>query len=156
MKWIVCLLAGVLAFSVTGCAAGTQSQSTAATQSPSAQVADAEIVDPQGNVVLYVSNQSIALDRVDVVVEVDGKPVVDQSFDVGDQHDWKQFGLRLSPGRHELVARSAKGEATLRMPFTVKGDHWVAVSYWYNTKTQGTPTPKQFQFTIQDTPIGFL
>lgn len=158
MKWIACLLAAVFAFSVAGCAGGTQTKTTPATAgspSASAQPAQQNILDPHGNVVLYVTNQSIALPRVDIAIEVDGQPVLDQNFNVGWQHNFEKFVLRLAPGRHVLTARSIKGKASLRKSFSVTGKHWVVVSYWYYTKAQGTPLPRQLNFRIQDQPMMF-
>ena len=113
------------------------------------------LLDPHGNFVLYVSNQSFELPTVDVLVEVDGKRVVDQDFEVGNQHDWKRFVLELSPGRHTLVAKSSRGDALLQRSFVVSGKRWAALDYWYSSGANGTPEPKHFTFIIRKKPIGF-
>ena len=143
---------------MAGCASGTETKTTPAppgSPSASAQPAQQSILDSHGNVVLYVTNQSIALPRVDIAIEIDGQPVLDQYFSVGFQHNFKRFILRLAPGRHVLTARSVKGKASLKKAFVVTGKHWVAVSYWYYTKAQGTPMPRQLNFRIQDQPMRF-
>ena len=157
MRWIACLLAAASALSVAACASGTETATTPTpreSRSASAQPTHG-IQDPHGNVVLYVTNQSLALERVDIAIEVDGQPVLDQYFNVGSQHDFKKFVLRLAPGRHVLTARSIKGKASLKKSFSVTGKHWVAVSYWYYTQAQGTPMGQQLDFRIQDEPMLF-
>jgi len=157
MRWIACLLAAASALSVAGCASGTETATTPTpreSRSASAQPTHG-IQDPHGNVVLYVTNQSLALERVDIAIEVDGQPVLDQYFNVGSQHNFKQFILRLASGRHVLTAQSIKGKASLKKSFFVTGKRWVAVDYWYYTKEHGTPLPRQFDFRIQDQPMAF-
>jgi hypothetical protein len=115
------------------------------------------LLDPQGNVVLYVSNQSFAIDPVDIEVAIDGQVVVAEEFPVRDQHHNVPFRLRLAPGRHRFSATSRKGEATLTGAFVVDGKHWGALCYWYYPDTtRGTaPTPRKFSFVMRDEPIVF-
>ena len=112
-------------------------------------------LDPHGNFVLYVSNQSFARPKVDVVVEVDGQRVISEDFAVGDQHNWKRFVLRLSPGRHTLVARSTQGDATLRRSFVMSGKRWAVLDYWYDDGAGGAVEPQRFTFTVRTKPIAF-
>ena len=115
-----------------------------------------DLLDPDGNVVLYVSNQSFAIDSVDIIVEIDGDEVISEDFEVADQHNWKQFILRLAPGRHTLKARSSRGDAALEKTLVVTDEHWAVLNYWYSTEEYGhPPEPKQFEFLIQDKPIVF-
>jgi hypothetical protein len=104
---------------------------------------------------MYVTNQSIAQGRVDIAIDVDGRPVVDRQFAAGSGHNFKQYVLRLASGRHVLTAHSLTGKASLRRAFFVNGKQWLVVSYWYSTKAQGTPEPRQFDFRIQDHPMFF-
>ena len=105
-----------------------------------------------GNFVLYVSNQSFALPRVDITIHIDDKEAVSSDFDVGNQHNWVQHTFQLDPGKHKLVAASREGSALLEQGFEVKDKHWAVVDYWYS-KQDGK---KQFSFVIQDQPIGFM
>lgn len=114
---------------------------------------DPSTLDPKGNVVLFVTNQSIALSPVDIAIDVDGREVVDKLFRVGSQHTFERFVLRLSPGRHVLTARSLKGKASVRRLFLVAGRRWIAVAYWYYTKQQGSPLPRQLNVRISDRPM---
>ena len=46
------------------------------------------------NLTLYISNQSFAIDPVDIKVNIDGKPAVRGDFEVGSQHSWHEFRFR--------------------------------------------------------------
>ena len=90
----------------------------------------------RADLLLYVSNQSFDDERVRLTVVVDGLTVVDGDFEVADQHNWVRFPLRLSPGRHEITARS-DSEAVLEQSFRVPGDarRYAVIDYW--TETEG-------------------
>ena len=107
------------------------------------------------NFVLYVSNQSFAVNPVDITVKIDGETIVSQDFDVGIQHTWVPFNLSLPSGKHTIQVKSKKGKASLKKTFEVKGMHWAVVGYWYYPKTHYMPTPKSFSFTLYDQPILF-
>jgi hypothetical protein len=83
-----------------------------------------------------------------IAIQVDGRPVLEREFSVGSQHNFARFVLRLSPGRHVLTAQSVKGKARLKRSFAVTGKRWILVSYWYYTKQQGTPMPRQLDVRI--------
>lgn len=112
--------------------------------------------DEADNFTLYVSNQSFDASTVDVQILIDGKVIVDEFFEVGNQHIRREYRLYLSSGKHILKALTKRGEAELRSEFIVTNKHWAAVSYWYYPDTHHNPTPRQFTFIIQDTPILFL
>ncbi len=102
-----------------------------------------------GNFVLYVSNQSFELPRVDVRIEIDGRAAVDDRFDVGNQHNWVEFRFRLQKGRHTIRAMSTTGEAEGSWQFTVTGQHWAVMDYWYYPGDS-----KRFSFDLSNEPIG--
>jgi hypothetical protein len=113
--------------------------------------------DENGNLTLYVSNQSFAISPVDITVHIDGKKAVDRKFDVGNQHIWIGYSFSLSKGEHKLVAVSKKGGARFEGQFEIKDEHWAVVNYWYYPDTTGGAgsTPRKFSFNIQDKPILF-
>lgn len=157
---VLCVLAAVLAASalLVACGPNRPSQSgPAATTTPSSPNDESPILrpDPDGNLVLYVSNQSFDLDPVDIAIELDGARVVGQSFEVESQHNWERFVLRVAPGDHTLRAHSVKGDATLTKRFTVEDKHWAVVDFWYSDGKSGTPTDSMFTFSISDRPVGF-
>ena len=147
---IAAILTGAVIMNA-GRAPGDRAAPVAANPSPA--TSPSSLLDPQGNVVLFVTNQSIALGSVDIAVEIDGREVVDKRFRVGSQHTFERFVLRLPPGRHILTARSAKGRAEVTRSFHVAGKRWIAVAYWYSTEQQGTPEPRQIDVRVSDQPM---
>jgi hypothetical protein len=117
--------------------------------------------DPNGNFVLYVSNQSFDINPVDVTIYIDGQRAIQSQFDVKGnrtpQHNWIQHTFRLPAGKHVLKAVSKNGDATLESEFEIKDRHWAAIDYWYYPKVTGGsgPVAKSFRFDIRDTPIRF-
>jgi len=127
--------------------------------------------DPEGNLVLTVSNQSFAVNPVDIRVTIDGEVAVDEAFEVGEGqpagHGWKQFRLRLGAGAHRLRAVSGRGEAELDVEFEVvaddavgdddrqaSGKHYALLMYWCSS----APEDDDARFTLQlaDQPISFM
>lgn len=114
--------------------------------------------DPNGNFHLYVSNQSFAISPVDIKVFIDGKPVVNGSFNVGTHHTIITYVLKLSPGQHKIVAESLKGHAKLERTFEVHDKLWADLAYWYYPKPEGgaEPCPRQFTLDLRKEPIYFM
>jgi hypothetical protein len=106
------------------------------------------------NVKLLVSNQSFAVDPVDIEISVDGEVVVRENFEVaGDQppqHNWREFHLRLEPGTHSLTATANDG-AELETTFEVTGDHTLAVAHWADESRAAGTEPKAY-FTVESEP----
>jgi serpin B len=115
--------------------------------------------DKSGNFTLHVSNQSFAIDPVDIKVYVDGKLAIDQKFEVGTgkrrQHNWQTFQFQLSDGRHRLRVESKKGQASLEEQFEVKGKRWVVLDYWFGGREDSQAAQKKFTFHVSDEPIYF-
>lgn len=159
---ILAIVLGVSLFSLAGC--GQQSQpTTGPSTQPSTQTSTdpssgtkSALLDPEGNFTLYVSNQSFAIDPVDIKLSIDNQDVVDQDFYVKNQHkNWRTYRLSLNPGPHILRVESKRGNARLEKTFEVKGRHWAAVNFNYDRPTDYGQTTKQFFFHISSKPIGF-
>jgi hypothetical protein len=124
---------------------------------PSAVLPKSGVNNPDGNIRLYISNQSDAISPVDINVFVDGSLVANGLFDVGSQHSWQALPLKLSPGRHRIVAVSSKGHARLERVFEVDDKLWVALAYWFYPRSEGgaESCSRHFSFVVSKEPIGF-
>ena len=113
------------------------------------------------NLTLYVSNQSPAVDPVDVQVEVDGQLVANDQFRFGDGHTQRRFVLPLRLGWHRIDARTVKGESVLQSEFSMFWSRWAVLNYWYYPDKPDVPwprdwkTPKHFSFNIWSKPPAF-
>jgi hypothetical protein len=116
---------------------------------PELPKAKSKLLDPKGGFTLYISNQSYAIDPVDVRVQIDGALVVSDYFEVGTQHSFRSFQLSLSKGKHKIRIWSVKGDAELSREFELKDQDIGVVTYWYYPKS----TPKKFDFNIQKRPL---
>lgn len=117
------------------CLLTTAASIFAGCSTPGVVTSKSVVNDPNGNFHLYVSNQSFAISPVDIKVFIDGKLVVKEAFFVGNQDNWQTFVLKLSPGRHKVVAESSKGCAKLEQTFEVNDKLWIALAYWSSLKT---------------------
>ena len=107
---------------------------------------------------LLVSNQSFELDPVDITVRLDGQLAVTGDFRVEGQHTWIPFHFGLADGDHQLEVTTADAEAALDRTFTVDGQTWAVVMFWYyppGSPGGVEPTPPQFSFSVHDEPPQF-
>lgn len=111
--------------------------------------------DPNGNFILYVSNQTFEISPVDIKILIDGRWAIQENFEVGNQHNWKQFQFQLSKGKHLIKAESVKGEAVLEKEFEITDKHWAVLDYWVDIKAARYPVPKYFTFNFTDKPVMF-
>ncbi|MBN2588329.1 MAG: hypothetical protein JXA96_00585 [Sedimentisphaerales bacterium] len=117
---------------------------------------DKSLLSENGNFVLYVSNQSFEINKVDIQVRIDDKVAVSQYFEVENQHNSKKFILSLPKGKHTLKVYSSQEKISLRETFTISDKHWAVIDFWYYPKGHYNPTPKKhFTFNIQNEPIYF-
>ena len=75
------------------------------------------------NVVLWVSNQSFDDETVRITVTIDGRAVIDQDFDVENQHNSIEFPLAADPGSHELAVTSDTGARLVELTAHDRADH---------------------------------
>jgi len=120
---------------------------------PELPSANNKLLDPNGGFTLYVSNQSFAIDPIDVRVEIDGELVVSDSFHVGTQHTFVPFKLSLSQGKHTIRIWSVKGKAHLSAEMELTDHDVGVVTYWYYPKSHYSPTPRKFDFRTQKGPL---
>ena len=107
--------------------------------------------EEKANFSLWVSNQSFSPETVHIDVQLDGVIVVHQDFAVGSQHNWVNFPLWLSPGKHELIVVSDTG-IKLAKYFTMPDEkRYAIVDYWGDRDEGG----KRFDCRIQSEPAVF-
>ena len=111
------------------------------------------LLKTSGNFTLFVTNQSFAIDPVDVHVEIDGQLVVNDSFPVGDAHHFVPFQLSLAKGQHRMRVWSERGGATLSEVFTLNNEDIGVVTYWYSPPPHYEPAPRQFDFELRKGPL---
>jgi hypothetical protein len=109
---------------------------------------------PFHKLTLYVANQSVDVNPVDIKVTVDGVTVAAGAFYAGYGRSWRRYDVRLAAGRHVLRAMTRKGGAALRREFTVTGARWAAVAYRNVSPSRGGRTVRHFAFAIRDRPFG--
>ena len=114
---------------------------------------NSRLLNANGGFFLSITNQSFAIDPVDVRVEIDGELVVSDYFHVGDQHRYVSSRLSLPPGKHRIRIWSAKGEAELSTEFELKDHDSGVVAYSYDPKPHDKPTPRKFEFRTQKGPL---
>jgi hypothetical protein len=99
---------------------------------------------------LLVSNQSFAIERVDLAISIDGEPAVTGDFDVEGQHTWVPFDFAIGPGDHVMSVTSVAGSATLEQAFTMDDRRWGVVSYWSDSEN-----PTELTLLMADEPPAF-
>lgn len=112
-----------------------------------------KLLDPDGGFTLYVSNQSFAINPVDVLIEIDGELVVSDYFRVGTQHTFVPFKLSLSKGKHWIRIWSKKGDSELSTEFDLNDHEVGVVTFWYYPKSHYNSTPRKFEFSTQKGPL---
>ena len=101
---------------------------------------------------LYVSNQSFEDATVGITITIDGQVVVDQDFDVEDQHNVFTFTPDIGPGDHTLIAVSNTGvELTVDFNIPEEEPRWAVVGYWWYPD-EG---PRKITFNIHDQQVFF-
>jgi hypothetical protein len=137
-------------WALVGCG---EAQGVDPTPHPEVTAADADVQlvgKEQADLVLYASNQSFDDEKVRLTVAVDGVTVVDGDFHVEDQHNWISFPLSLSPGVHEVTAKSDSG-AALSKSFRVPGDktRYAVIDHW------GEDDSADLSWSFQRQPMAF-
>ena len=135
------LLSAVVATLLSGC------------HDPKLPTADSGLIDPNGNFTLFVSNQSFAIDRVDVRIQLDGELVICDYFHVGDQHAFYPFTLSLAKGKHHIKVWSVKGNAQIEKDFELTDQDIAVITYWYYPKSHYQPTDRKFGFETRKGPL---
>jgi hypothetical protein len=144
MKVVHFAIAATMILALVGCA------------DPKLPTASSKLLNPNGGFTLFVSNQSFAIDPVDVRVEIDGELAVSDYFRVGTQHTYVPFQLSLPEGKHHIRIWSTKGGTQLEKEFDIKDQYVGVVTYWYYPRSHYSPTPRRFEFRTQNGPLTIM
>lgn len=146
MRHLSLVVVAVLALALSGCG----QEGPASTGSGTAEVSSPAGND-EGDLVLYVSNQSFDDERVHVTVTLDGEVVVDDEFDVEGQHTWVRFPLAVPAGVPLELAATTDSGATLETTVSARedGTRAVIISHWTEG---GSPT---LEATVTREPVAF-
>ena len=106
-----------------------------------------------GDFVLYVSNQSFALDPVELKVYIDGVLAVNQNFHVKNQHNWVRFQFQLRSGTHRIRAVYTVGETQKEEFFTIEKPLWCVIDF-YASKGPG-PAAQSFNIMFFNHQVAF-
>jgi len=149
--------AAMVALVVAGCETGPNAMpdvshdtsSTPRPPEPTVQLAPRE----DAVLHLWVSNQSFVDDPVAVTISIDGIEIVDQSFTVGNQHNWVLFPINAARGQHTLSVISDTA-AELEQAFTLpaRGRRYAVLNYWNYQNRDG----RRFTWHIQNSPVAFM
>jgi hypothetical protein len=102
-----------------------------------------------------VSNQSFAVDPVDIAVSIDGRLAVSATFGVEGQHTWVEHRFRLAAGRHRVRAVSQRGGAVLERTFAVGERAWAVLEYRYDPGTGDARDARRFDWRLAEQPVAF-
>ena len=105
---------------------------------------------------LYISNQSLAIDPVDIQVELDGIRVVSDNFYIGSAHTFVPFELSLDKGMHKIDIWTVRGDAELSTEFKLNDQDAGIIMYWYYPNSHYNPTPPKFDFITQKGPPAII
>ena len=107
-----------------------------------------------GEVKLWISNQSFVDDPVRISVTVDDRVVVEDDFATKDQHNSVGYRVRgLEPGVHEISATSSTNVQYSGV-FTLGADSpvWLVLDYWHDDQDSAGP---EFIFVESPRSVGF-
>ncbi len=84
-----------------------------------------------GNVILFVSNQSSQIDSVDIKILIDGREIVSDVFTSGNFHNYKEYSLKLSPILlHEIEVVSEKAQVKMVTQVRFYFVNWILLDLW--------------------------
>ncbi len=146
MKAVYATVAAAALVALAGC--GSRSL-------PPMPVADGSLLSPGGGFTLYVSNQSVDIDPVDVRVEIDGELVVSDYFRVGSGHFFEPFTLALANGKHHIRIWSERGKVELSKDFTLSGEDTGVVTFWHNPGSEYNAT-RRLDFESETGPFATM
>lgn len=88
---------------------------------------------------LDVSNQSLAIPQVRLVIELDGRVIIDDVFAVEGQHTYVRHDLHLDARSHEIVVTATDHDADRHETFDLEGELWALIAFWLGEEDATDP-----------------
>jgi hypothetical protein len=110
-----------------------------------------------GALILYVSNQSFAINPVEIKVFIDGRKVIDDKFPIRYQRNWRKYPFELTKGTHHLRIESANGDAIWEETLDIARKQWGVINYWCQPKDAESlaNAVKKITFELKNEPFYF-
>ncbi len=107
--------------------------------------------------ILYVSNQSFAINPVEIKVFIDGRKVIDDKFKIKYQRNWRKYQFELAKGTHRLRIEATNGDATWGESLDITRKQWGVINYWCQPKDAESlaTTVKKITFELKSEPFYF-
>lgn len=104
---------------------------------------------------LSVSNQSFAIDPVDINVFIDGEHAIQGMFVVGDQHNRYEFVFYLPRGDHLISAATETGSIVDSWSFSLESDeYWAVIDF--SSVLEEDVQEEFFTWYIRNSAIAFV
>lgn len=97
---------------------------------------------------ISVSNQSMALQTVDIEVKLDGSQVFKRELRTGTQHNWEQLTVNVAAGAHAVEVLETRTGAARQHQFNVKGETNLIITF--------QSPPPQVDVTEAGGQVGFI
>jgi len=107
--------------------------------------------------ILYVSNQSFAINPVEIKVFIDGRKVIDDKFKIRYQRNWRKYQFELAKGTHHLRIEATNGDATWEESLDITRKQWGVINYWCQPKDAESlaTAVKKITFDLKSEPFYF-
>ncbi|WP_105615796.1 hypothetical protein [Vallitalea okinawensis] len=105
--------------------------------------------ESQAKLILMISNQSFYMDSVNLSIYVDEELLVEDTYLVEDQHNYRYYYIVIEEGDHEISVQY-NGEIIGKETIEIIDNKptFVALSYWEEKDTEAT-----VHFYVSDKPI---
>lgn len=83
-----------------------------------------------GNTIVYISNQSIKIDTVNIEAFIDGKRVIVGDFNSKTFHNYIKYPLKTSFGKHTILIKANRINISQKTYFMTLMMKWIIVDFF--------------------------
>ena len=106
-----------------------------------------------GNTIVYISNQSIKIDTVHIEAYIDGKRVIAGDFNNKTFHNYLQYPLQTSFGRHTILIKAKDLGISQETSFRTLIMKWIIVDFFEEDVSAGNKNEHKFLITTKSIPL---